>query len=344
MITPGFRGRDQVWIRAFPQWHWLLRSIIFNQTKVNLFSPGHPCPANKSHLPSTIKKKIKIKSQLSLLMGGGGGSQSLVFWPVRKSWQWQLREKQWGKQASQTSVCLQMPLEKCMMSELRACLDIWPFVPAFPCWALFCASKKPKQTISHATEGMPWGSWDKGHVLPMTLLDHRQPLWVALGEQGEPTHLHNTKAYSFSMRACMHTMKVNPLNAHVNTPAWMSIMGLGFAIIFLGCRGWLLRCIFTCKAVRIQLIMTHGENDCQLALVWWLRWIYFFLNLFSPHPCWSCVILASGRRKARSTDFSASVVSMAVSLAPVHSSQRTSHCCCLGGYIKGKEVRKERKG
>lgn len=122
-----------------------------------------------------------MKSQLSLLIWGGAAKKkrknfrSLVFWPVRKFWQWQLREKWWGKQASQTSVCLQMPLEQCMVSELRACLDIWPFVPAFPCWALFCASKKPKQTISRAVEGMSWGSWDKGHVLPMTLLGHRQP-------------------------------------------------------------------------------------------------------------------------------------------------------------------------
>lgn len=36
---------------------------------------------------------------------------------------------------------------------------------------------------------------------------------------------------------------------------------------------------------------------------------FFFLNLLSPHPCWSCVILGSGGRKVRSTSFSASVVS-----------------------------------
>lgn len=183
---------------------------------------------------------------------------------------------------------------------------------------------------------MSWGSRDEGQVLPMVLLGREQQPGISVGEQGEPIHSHSTKACRLHcVCVCMHIVKANPLNARVSTPAWMGITGLAFAIISLGCRGWLLRCILTFKAIRIQLRMTHGENHCQFALVLMANVIFFFPRFHPSHPCLSCVILGSGRSKVRSTYFSASVVSMAVSLTPV------PHCHCVGGYIMAKEVSTE---
>lgn len=85
-----------------------------------------------------------------------------------------------------------------MRSELRACLDFWPFVPGFPRQVVFCVSRKPKNTIPHA----------EGNVVPVALLDHTRQPWITVREQGEPMPLHNPKAYGFTtgVCACVHTV------------------------------------------------------------------------------------------------------------------------------------------